>query len=267
MVAITVYADQDLQGTSRVLNLPAPLSLDEPARQRDLLAQVEGLKQKDPVAVATQGNINLLSPGATIDTVDMAFSASKRVLVKANTASSENGTYNWNGPTVAMTRTADADTATELTNALVEVLEGTNAGQNWRQTATITTLETDAVLWSQFGTAPAQATEANTGVAEIATQPEVDAGTDDQRFVTPHKLANYSGLVRTGELTIGDGSATQFDITHNWGTRRVLVQVFRNSAPWDNVLCGVERPDTNTVRVKFSAAPSSNQFIVAVMGR
>jgi len=38
-------------------------------------------------------------------------------------------------------------------------------------------------------------TETRTGLAEIATQTEVDAGTDDSRFVTPLKLANYvSGL-------------------------------------------------------------------------
>jgi len=34
-------------------------------------------------------------------------------------------------------------------------------------------------------------TEARTGLAEIATQAEVDAGTDDTRFVTPLKLATY----------------------------------------------------------------------------
>lgn len=36
-----------------------------------------------------------------------------------------------------------------------------------------------------------QATEATAGIAEIATQAEADAGTDDQRIMTPLKLANY----------------------------------------------------------------------------
>ncbi len=39
---------------------------------------------------------------------------------------------------------------------------------------------------------PVQATETLVGGAEIATQAEVDAGTDDTRFVTPLKLANTS---------------------------------------------------------------------------
>lgn len=38
------------------------------------------------------------------------------------------------------------------------------------------------------------AAEGTAGVAEIATQAETDAGTDDTRIVTPLKLANYSGL-------------------------------------------------------------------------
>lgn len=42
------------------------------------------------------------------------------------------------------------------------------------------------------GASPASETVA--GIAEIATQVETDAGTDDARMVTPLKLANYSGL-------------------------------------------------------------------------
>lgn len=42
------------------------------------------------------------------------------------------------------------------------------------------------------GASPASETVA--GIAEIATQVETDAGTDDTRIVTPLKLANYSGL-------------------------------------------------------------------------
>ena len=42
---------------------------------------------------------------------------------------------------------------------------------------------------------PVQATESLVGGAEIATQAETDAGTDDTRLVTPLKLANYSKLI------------------------------------------------------------------------
>jgi len=44
-----------------------------------------------------------------------------------------------------------------------------------------------------FGNIKQVATETATGVVEIATQDEVDAGTDDTRTVTPFALANWSG--------------------------------------------------------------------------
>ncbi len=39
---------------------------------------------------------------------------------------------------------------------------------------------------------PIQATESIVGIGEIATQPETDAGTDDEKFITPKKLAAYT---------------------------------------------------------------------------
>jgi len=50
---------------------------------------------------------------------------------------------------------------------------------------------------------PVQATESALGIAEIATQAETDAGSDDTKFITPDKLANYSGL--QGQKTQGFG--------------------------------------------------------------
>ncbi len=46
------------------------------------------------------------------------------------------------------------------------------------------------------------ATELIAGVAEIATQAETDAGIDDTKFITPLKLANWSGSQNGGVLLI-----------------------------------------------------------------
>lgn len=77
--------------------------------------------------VATTGNINLSSPGATIDGVTMA--SGDRVLVRAQSTGSQNGIYQWNGAASAMTRTTDADNLTdagEVTSGMyVPVVEGT----------------------------------------------------------------------------------------------------------------------------------------------
>lgn len=48
-------------------------------------------------------------------------------------------------------------------------------------------------FWNLFaadGQGGMAASESSAGIAEIATQAETDAGTDDQRFITPSKLAN-----------------------------------------------------------------------------
>ena len=47
-----------------------------------------------------------------------------------------------------------------------------------------------------FPAAASSASESTAGIAEIATQTETNTGTDDARFITPAKLANYSGLNR-----------------------------------------------------------------------
>lgn len=57
------------------------------------------------------------------------------------------------------------------------------------------------------------ATEIAAGLQEVATQPEVDAGTDDVRSVTPLKLANATSLLQAtegqkGALAIADQTET-----------------------------------------------------------
>lgn len=63
----------------------------------------------------------------------------------------------------------------------------------------------------------------------------------------------------------GDGTSISYLITHNLGTRDVKVAVYRNSTPWDEVICDVAHTSTNTVTLSgFTIPPSSNQFRVVV---
>lgn len=100
-----------------------------------------------PAIVATQANINVGSPGATIDGVSM--SAGDRVLVRAQSAASGNGVYEWNGAAVPMTRAADADTGSELNVAAIAVQAGTDVGKRWVQTSAVVTVGADSVLWAE----------------------------------------------------------------------------------------------------------------------
>jgi hypothetical protein len=263
-VAKAIHSHLDFQNVVRIQNLPDPSSAQEPATRAYVDSAVEGLAWKDSARVATTANLNLASPGAAIDGVTMVVN--DRVLVRANTLPQENGLYLWNGAAIAMTRTADASTAAELEQAVVSVEEGTNAGSTFRQTAVNFTLGTTAMPWTPFGVVAPAATETTAGIAEVATQAETDTGTDDARMVSPLKLANWSGRIKKVSANFGDGSATQYDITHNLNTFDVHVAVFRNSGSEDEIVCDVGRPTVNVVRLNFVAAPSSNQYRCVVIG-
>lgn len=97
------------------------------------------------------------------------------------------------------------------------------------------------------------------------------AGTDlliVERSGTLYKAAASEvvdlGLSRFA-ATIGDGSATSFNIDHDLGTLDVLVQVVRVSDGL-TMIADVTRPTTNRVTVEFAVAPTSNQYRVIVIG-
>ncbi len=117
-----------------------------------------------------------------------------------------------------------------------------------------------------FGTVGVQATETTLGVAEIATQAETDAGTDDLRFITPLKFKSSSFAARKASGNIGDGASLTYDVSHSFNTYDVLVEVFRNSGNRDTVEVGWHRLNTNTVRFTFDTAPSSAQFRAIIWG-
>jgi hypothetical protein len=263
-MAKQVRSDYDFGSVARILGLPPATANGQPVTYEQLTAQIEGMAWKDDVRVATQGNLNLAAPGANVSGVAMA--AGDRVLVRAQNLPAENGIYVWNGAAVAMTRAADASASDELEAAIVTIDEGVDAGTTWRQTQVNFVMGTGAIIWTPFGTGTPAATETVSGAMEVATQAETDGGADDTRAVTPLKLQNWTGRQKRFDSLIGDGTATQFDVSHNLGTRAVHVTVYRNAAPWDDIDCDVERPDANTLRLRFAAgaAPTANQFSVHI---
>lgn len=264
MAVKSVNTDLDFGSAGRITGLLNGVSAQDAATVAQLNSAVEGLSWKDSVRVATQGNVSIASPGATVDGITMI--TNDRVLVRANTSQPENGIYVWNGAAVPMTRAPDASTADELEQAVTTVEEGTSAGASFRQTGVNITLGVGNVIWATFGTSSAAANETTAGIAEVATQAEVDAGTDDARIVTPLKLATWSGRIRKYGQLFGDGSATSYAITHNLNTRRVHVQVYQASGTFDLVDCEVELTSVNQATLKFNSAPASNALEVTIIG-
>lgn len=258
-----VSTDLDFQNANRPINLPAPTADGHAANKAYVDSSVEGLAWKDSCRVATQANINLASPGATIDAITMA--TGDRVLVRAQTAGAENGIYVWNGASTAMARSLDANTFAELKQAAVSVEEGTGASVTYRQTTASGTLGTTALSWTTFGTSAPAASTTQAGISRFATQAEADAGTAGV-VITADVLLNWSGRTRKATGNIGDGSATSFVLTHNFNTRDVLISVFPNSGQYDDIIADFQRTSVNAVTVVFGSAPAANAYRVVVMG-
>jgi hypothetical protein len=71
-MAVDVQRTLDFGNARKIINLPDGVNPQDPATVAQLNSAIEGLAWKDSVRVSTQGNLNLASPGATIDGVTMA---------------------------------------------------------------------------------------------------------------------------------------------------------------------------------------------------
>jgi hypothetical protein len=251
-------------GGAKVTGAPAAANAGEYVEYAQWLADKQGISWKDNVRVASTANINLASPGTTIDGITM--SNGDRLLAKDQTTQTQNGIYIFNGSAVAATRATDADTFDKLESAVVRVDEGTaNGGTQWQQTQVNGVIDTNNVVWASNQNSAPSASESTAGIAEIATTSETNTGTDDLRIVTPKKLKEFTGFTRKYSTTVGNGSLTQIDVSHNLGTTDVIVAVYIASSGAE-IECDKTRTDSNTVRLNFTAAPANNELKVVVIG-
>jgi hypothetical protein len=76
---------------------------------------------------------------------------------------------------------------------------------------------------------------------------------------------NYHSITRKFTSTVGNGSLTQIPVTHNLGSRTVVVNVY-DSATYDTVECDVVRTSTTVVTLGFTQAPASGAYTVVIVG-
>ena len=238
---------------------------------------------------------------AAFTTDGVTPSLNDRILVKDQTAAAQNGIYtlttvgsgstNW-----VLTRATDFDTPTEIAGGDFTFVDNgtTLANTGWVQVDEVTSVGSDPIIWQQFSGAGTYT--ASNGVLLTGTNftfaPRSGYGLATGASGAEIKLATTSGLNLSSDLAVGagngisvltntvaidssvvvskyaanvgDGSATSYTITHNLGTRDVIVSVYEASGSYAEVICDVNHATTNTITLLFSVAPTLNQYRVVV---
>ena len=128
-----------------------PTQALEAATKQYVDAVAEGLHIHASTATATTANIaDLANPPASLDGVTLTDQM--RVLVKDQSTTSQNGIYVYDLATTALVRASDFDSAGEIQGGDFAFVTGGNTYDNtgWVQTATVTTVGTDPIVWDQF---------------------------------------------------------------------------------------------------------------------
>ncbi|MEU8272605.1 hypothetical protein AB0B89_36330 [Sphaerisporangium sp. NPDC049002] len=286
----------------RGINAADPSAGTDLANKQYVDNVARGLKWKDSVRAATTTSGALATAyagGSVIDGVTLA--AGDRILIKNQANGAENGIYVVNA-VGAPTRAPDADTSAKVGPGMtMSVTEGT---VNDDRTYILTTnapivLGTTVLSFTQMGgggasyTAGAGLTESPAGTFNVAAGQGLEISAGAVRVApaapgsgltgggaAPLAVGAGTGISVAGNavavdtavvsrhvaVNVGDGTATQIDVTHNLGTYDVAVEVFVSSGARETVEPDVSRPTTNTVRLAFATAPTAGQYRVVVHG-
>lgn len=225
-------------------------------------AAVEGLDWKEAVAAVADANITL-SGLQTID--DVVLIAGDRVLVAGQTDAEDNGIYI--AGTGAWVRAADADTADDIANMAVRIADGTgHKGSVWKLTTVGTiVLNTTPLTFAEENLGGGGGTyTAGNGLNLAGTEFSVDAGTGitvDAGGVHVDKTV----VATKYSADVGNGTDASIAVTHNLGTKDVIVSVREKSGD-ELVVCDVTATSTNVVTLGFAVAPANASLRVTVIG-
>lgn len=258
----------DVNG-QRITTLAAPVNPGDAANKAYVDNARAGVSVKDPVRVVAATNLNLASPGAAIDGVTL--SSGDRLLVAGQTAPAENGIYQFNGSTSALTRTGDADEAADVKDGtIVAVSEGTKQGQQWIQTNTVSGVPgAYPQTWIQFILGGQTYLNGNgltlTGTTFALQVPVTVANGGTGATTLAEARANLNTVGRYAADLGALSAGSPFTITHGLNSFDV-VAAFRTIS--DNRVIEMEWGPTtaNAITVNADLAFAANTVRVVVLG-
>lgn len=247
--------------SQRITNLAAPQNDNDAVNKAYADALKAGMDLKESVRVAMSTNVNLSSPGSTLDGITMV--SGDRVLLYGQSTGSQNGLYTWNGAASAMTRTVDGSGSALTTGAIIPTEEGTHSAKLFiLQTAMPITVGTTSLTFIRYN--PGYGAGSGLSVNGTNLDVQVDGTTleissNQLRIKAPYGLRKYA-------TTLGNGSSTTLTATHNFNTRDVTVELYENSGSYQKVDTDVLHNAVNSIDLVFLTAPTSNQYVVVVTG-
>lgn len=171
----------------------------------------------------------------------------------------------------------NAAIATEVTNRNAAITVAV-AGEATNRTNADNTLQTN--ITAEATTRASADTTLQTNItSEASTRAAADtAAIATAEGYTDTKVAALATVARTGayaDLTgtptaayaanLGDGSTTDFTVTHNLGTTDVIVQVHELSSGNEVTPVEIKITSTTAIHVVFAVAPSSNDYRVVIL--
>jgi hypothetical protein len=227
--------------TYKVTGLGTPTNASDAATKAYVDGVAEGLHVHASVVAASTSNVALPTAPATLDGVSLSIN--DRVLLKNQSTTSENGIYVViNGD---LARAADYNTAAEIDPGdFVFVSGGTvNDNTGWVQTATVTTLGTDPIVFTQFSGAGTYL--AGTGLTLTGNTFSINTGTtvdiSTAQTLTSKTLALGSNTI-SGTLAEFNTALTDADFATLAGS-----EIFTNKTLTSPLISGLSITDSSII--------------------
>lgn len=257
-------ADFNLQ---KLINLGDGSNPTDAVTKQQLDAAVRGLDWKPSARAASTTNVNLASPGTTLDGVTLV--SGDRILLKDQTTGSQNGLYTWTASASALVRTPEADSSAEVTAGMaVSITEGTTNGDKvfLLTTNDAIVLDTTTLVFSALGGGGVSYTASNgLQLNSNAFSILLDSSPGLLSTITGLKIdPAYAGLAKRYAIDVPSGSTTA-TITHGLNTTDIIVSVYDKTGNVE-VECDVAATNTTTATLTFATAPTVGQYRVVVLG-